>query len=293
MIKPGQNKPPALTRGASKSGADREVSMRAARLEAESEPSIWDRRGSTVSNFPRSPLNERMRALLDRLDIAQNAVTGPPPTRVSFSKIAEWCERAAGIPASQIYRDLLQSYLSGAFERSLVFYLTNSAPDLSGERGLTGYRLRRHFLAARASTFSLDNAKEADALFEAYLAPCWIHRAAAVRWLKAKDYPVPSEWNQTELSEEPTEAPLAEQPGRKPNKSGRKPKYSREQIREFVFEKMNYHGPFDLSDPEWRVEADLVKALTENFDMAVSTAKKLMKSPLAEWQAAKAAKANN
>jgi hypothetical protein len=234
-----------------------------------------------------------MRALLDRLDIAQNAVTGSPPTRVSFLKIAEWCERTVGIPASQIYRDLLQSYLSGAFERTLVFYLTNSAPDQSGETGLPAYRMRRNFLEARARVFSPDNQKEATTLFEAYLAPCWVHRAAAVRWLEAKGYPIPPWWKRTEPPEEPTEAPLAVQPERKPNKSGRKPKYSREQIRDFVFEKMEYHGPFDLSDPEWRVEADLVKALTDYFDMAPSTAKKLMKSPLAEWRAAQAAKANN
>jgi hypothetical protein len=131
-----------------------------------------------------------MRALLDRLDTDQNAVTGQPPTRVSFSKIVEWREGAAGIPAPQTYRDLLQSYLSGAFERTLVFYLTNSAPDLS-KTELAGYRMRREFLMARISSLSLENTKEAGALFEAYLAPCWIHRAAALRWLEQNSYPRP------------------------------------------------------------------------------------------------------
>jgi hypothetical protein len=281
MIKRGQNKSPKLTRVVGKSGADREASMLAARLEAESESPFWDRR--EACNFPRS-LRERMRALLDRLDTAQNAVTGQPPTRVSFSKIVEWCEGTAGIPVTQTYRDLLQSYLSGAFERTLVFYLTNLAPDLS-KTELAGHRMRRNFLAARARAFPPDNAREANALFKAYLAPCWIHRAAAARWLEAKGYPVPSNWKQTEPSEEPTEV-RTDKRENKLNKSGRKPKYSREEVRDFVFEKMNYHGSFDLSDPEWRVEADLVKALTDNFDMASSTAKKLMKSPLAEWRAA-------
>jgi hypothetical protein len=238
-----------------------------------------------------SNLQRRVAALLDQLNTAQNAVTGPWPTRVSFSKLTEWCVRTAGVPAPEVYRDLLQSYLSGAFENTLVFYLTNSAPDLSRTE-LAGHRMRRNFLAARALTFPPDNLKNAGALFEAYLAPCWIHRLAAVRWLEAKGYPVPLEWKQIEPSEEPTEAPSAKRES-KPNKTGRKPKYSREQIRDFVFDKMNYHGPFDLSDREWRVEADLVEALVENFGMAFSTAKKLVKSPLAQWQAAQAAKADN
>jgi hypothetical protein len=282
MIKRGQNKPPELTRGAGKSRADREASLRAARLEAESESPFWDRR--EACNFPRSPLNERMRSLLDRLNIAQHAVTGPPPMRVSFSKIAEWCEGVAGASAPEVYRDLLQSYLSGAFEHTLVFYLMSSAPDLSGESGLTGYRMRRTFLADRARNFSLDDANEAGALFEAYLAPCWIHRAAAVRLLEAKGYPVPPLWKQARSSEGPTELPSTEQPERKLNKSGRKPKYPPERIRDFVFDQMNHNGEFYLGDPNWRAEADLVRALTEEFELADSTAKDLIKGPLAEWR---------
>jgi hypothetical protein len=138
----------------------------------------------------------RMKALLDRLNVAQRAVTGPPPTRVSFSKIAEWRAGTTHVNAPQLdeaYRELLQSYLSGAFEHTLVFYLTNLAPNLSGETGLTGYRMRRKFLAARARTYSPDDAKEAGALFEAYLAPCWIHRAAAARWFEQNSYPLPQQ----------------------------------------------------------------------------------------------------
>jgi hypothetical protein len=190
MIKREQNSPPKLARGDSEIKAD------------------------------------RMSALLDRLNTAQNAVTGPPPTRVSFSKIAEWCERTARLPAPEIYRDLLQSYLSGAFERTAVFYLTHSAPDLSGETGLPGYRMRRNFLDARARVFSADDEKEASVLFEAYLAPCWVHRAAAVRWLESKGYPVPTWWKQAAPLKELTEARLTAQPEKKQNNRGTKPKYS-------------------------------------------------------------------
>ena len=203
--------------------------MRAARLEAESEPPLWARHESKTCNFPRSPPIERMRALLDRLNTAQYAVTGPSPTRVSFSRIAEWCERTAGVPAPQIYRDLLQSYLSGAFEHTLVFYLTNSAPDLSDDSGLVGYRMRRTFLAARTRTLSPDDAKEAGVLFEAYLAPCWVHRAAAVRWLESKGYPLPSQWMAPSGSADGSseKEPIATRRTKKPSKLE---SWAREQI---------------------------------------------------------------
>jgi hypothetical protein len=71
------------------------------------------------------------------------------------------------------------------------------------------------------------------------------------------------------------------------NKRGPKPKYSPERIRAFVFEKMDYHGEFDPTDSEWRHEADLVEALTEEFGMAESTAKDKLKEPLGQWRAAK------
>jgi hypothetical protein len=138
-----------------------------------------------------SNLHRRMAVLLDRLNTAQNAVTGPPPTRVSFLKLGEWCAGIANVQPTEVYRDLLQSYLSGAFEKTLVFYLTNLAPDLTNT-ALVGYRMRRNFLAARV--FSTDSDNDATAFFSAYLEPCWIHRMAAARWLESKGYPLPSQW---------------------------------------------------------------------------------------------------
>jgi hypothetical protein len=232
--------------------------MLAARLEAESEPPSWDRR--EACNFPRSPLNERMRALLDRLDTDQNAVTGQPPTRVSFSKIVEWREGAAGIPAPQTYRDLLQSYLSGAFEGTLVFYLTNSAPDLS-KTELAGYRMTRNFLAARTITFSPDDPKNAGALFEAYLAPCWIHRAVAVRWLEAKGYPVPPGWKQTVLSARSVSPKVR-------RKAGAKAKYDWWAVTQYLFEQLNEKGDFDEPDQtnDWKSQADVVRSVVKYLE---------------------------
>ena len=262
MIKPGQNKPQNLTRGDSERPADREASMRDARLKAESQSPLWDRR--EACNFPRSPLNERMRALLDRLNTAQHAVSGPPPMRVSFSKIAEWCERTAGVPALQIYRDLLQSYLSGAFERTLVFYLTNLAPDLSDKTGLTGYRMRRSFLEARARVFSADDEKEASVLFEAYLAPCWIYCGPAVRWLENKGYPVPTSWKQAKRPEEPPAvSPKGEQ-----NKRGRKLGYDWEESELFAEKLLDLHGDFAVQENAkegWRSQADLEELVGDHI----------------------------
>jgi hypothetical protein len=50
---------------------------------------------------------------------------------------------------------------------------------------------------------------------------------------------------------------------------------------------MDHHGDFDPRDAEWRGEADLVHALTDEFGMTDSTAKRLLKEPLAEWRTAK------
>jgi hypothetical protein len=47
---------------------------------------------------------------------------------------------------------------------------------------------------------------------------------------------------------------------------------------------MDYNDDFDLGDADWRGEADLMRALIDRFDMADSTAKKLLKQPLAEWR---------
>jgi hypothetical protein len=241
----------------------------------------------------------RMEALLGRLSAAENDVdeAGPLPSWVSFKWIANWCASDGSLIVSDerlaaAYRRLLDSFSAGSFQTSRVLYLGDPAsarrvepPALSNARGgITGYRMTAQFLEARAKVFSPDDPVEAWVLFNGYLAPCWIRRPAAARWLESKGYPVPTWWKQAAPSEEQTEAPLTVQPKKKQNKRGPKPKYLPEQIRAFVFEQMEHHDDFYLGDDKWRGEADLVRALIERFDMADSTAKKLLKQPLAEWR---------
>jgi hypothetical protein len=206
----------------------------------------------------------RIAALLDQLNIAQNAVTGPPPTRVSFLKLAEWCASSASAQPKELYRDLLQSYLSGAFERTLVFYLTNLAPDLT-ETDLIGYRMRRNFLAARATAFSTDNDNEAAALFSAYLGPCWIHRRAAVHWLENKGYPVPTSWKQAKHPEEPPAVSRKEDQ----NKRGRKLGYDWEEAKLFAEKLLDLHGDFAAqanAQEGWRSQADLERLVGDHIE---------------------------
>jgi hypothetical protein len=188
---------------------------------------------------PRRALGPRIAALLDRLNIAQHAVTGPPPTRVSFSKLAEWCAGTASLQLDDVYSDLLQSYLSGAFEKTIVFYLTNLASDLTDnlvgyqtrrEDFLIGYRMRRDFLVARARNYPTDHHNEVAVLFNAYLGPCWIHRKAAVRWLESRGYPVPISWKQEKQPEELLTVSSKE----KQNNRGRKFEYDWEEVKLFV-----------------------------------------------------------
>ena len=47
--------------------------------------------------------------------------------------------------------------------------------------------------------------------------------------------------------------------GRK--RRGRRPVFDREQVARIVFEQMDYHGEFDPSDPQWRAQADLERAV--------------------------------
>jgi hypothetical protein len=192
--------------------------------------------------FMTSDKKSRMAALLDRLNVAQRAVTGPPPTRISFSKLAEWCAGAAGISADDVYRDLLQSYLSGAFEHTLVFYLTNLAPDLS-ETDLIGYRMSRDFLAARVRSYSIDHDNEAAALFSAYLKPCWVHRSAAVRWLEGGGHPVPSQWMATSGSadEDSKEQPAAAKKSSRPREAP-------------TFERVINDMSRDIDEGKWTIE---------------------------------------
>jgi hypothetical protein len=72
--------------------------------------------------------------------------------------------------------------------------------------------------------------------------------------------------------------------GRK--RSGQRPVYDREQITRIVFELMNHHGEFDASDPEWRAQADLERAVTETLgsNPAESTVRRLIKKPLEAWR---------
>ena len=260
----------------------------------------------------KSDKTSRMAALLDRLQIAQHAVTGPPPTRVSFSKLAEWCVRTAGIPEPEVYRDLLQSYLSGAFENTLVFYLTDSAPDLSEkdlpdpsepdliwhqmrrEDFLTGYRMRRDFLAARARNYPTDHDNEAAALFSTYLGPCWIHRKAAVRWLEGRGYSVPTWWKQAKQPEDLPTVP----PKEKQNKRGRKFEYDWEDVEQYVWQELDERGHY--GDPgqvdDWKCQNDLVKIVIEYMEKhppyrvpAQSTLKKRIKPMVDAWVVQEAA----
>jgi hypothetical protein len=72
--------------------------------------------------------------------------------------------------------------------------------------------------------------------------------------------------------------------GRK--RSGRRPMYDREQITRIVFEQMNLHGEFYPSDPEWRAQADLERAVMERLgsNPAESTVRGLIKKPLEAWR---------
>jgi hypothetical protein len=246
-------------------------------------------------------LHRRMAALLDRLNIAQNAVTGPPPTRVSFSKLAELCARTACLQLDDVYSDLLQSYLSGAFEKTIVFYLTNLASDLTDvghqtrrEDFLIGYRMRRDFLVARARNYPTDHHNEATVLFNAYLGPCWIHRKAAVRWLESRDYPVPILWKQEKQPEEL----LTVSPKEKQNNRGRKFEYDWEEVELFVVQQLDLRGDFE--DPGnamegWRCQANLENLVGdhmkkfENKKPAISTIRKHIAPVIGSWRAKRAA----
>jgi hypothetical protein len=79
----------------------------------------------------------------------------------------------------------------------------------------------------------------------------------------------------------------------KQKRRGKPPIYDRPRIREIVFEKMEDNGEFLLADPEWRVEADLERAVLaelarDGIEPAESTVRDLIKEPLKEWRAKKA-----
>jgi hypothetical protein len=148
----------------------------------------------------------RMRALLARLSEAENDVDGPLPWWVSFKWIATWCSSDGspivddrGLRAA--YRQLLDSFLAGSFRTSRVLYLGDPAfarwsepPALSNAGGIAGYRMTAQFLEARTRIYSPNDPDQSWILFNGYLAPCWIRRLAAARWLENNRYPLPPQW---------------------------------------------------------------------------------------------------
>jgi hypothetical protein len=74
---------------------------------------------------------------------------------------------------------------------------------------------------------------------------------------------------------------------------GKKPIYDRACIQEIVFEKMDYHGEFDVADPDWKCQADLERAvLAELGDKGIapaeSTIRELIAKPLKDWRISRA-----
>jgi hypothetical protein len=147
-----------------------------------------------------------MRALLARLSEAENDVEGPPPWWVSFKWIATWCSND-GRPVvddrrlKAAYRQLLDAFLAGSFRTSRVLYLGDPAsarrsepPALSNAGGIAGYRMTAQFLEARTKIYSPNDPAQSWILFNSYLAPCWIRRLAAARWLENNRYPLPAQW---------------------------------------------------------------------------------------------------
>ena len=75
-------------------------------------------------------------------------------------------------------------------------------------------------------------------------------------------------------------------------KPGRKRQYDREHIAEFVFEKMEHHGEFQNTDPEWSSQSDLEKAVLDMLSHegkapAESTVRELIAEPLKDWRASR------
>jgi hypothetical protein len=82
-------------------------------------------------------------------------------------------------------------------------------------------------------------------------------------------------------------------PGRDVHVRGRKPAYHRPSVRKWVFDLMDHHGEFSLDDPQWKSQADLERAILEEFlghnqYPVESTVRELIREPLAQWCAQKA-----
>ena len=86
------------------------------------------------------------------------------------------------------------------------------------------------------------------------------------------------------FEENPFEAALAAVSGRK--RRGRTPEYDQEQVKNIVFELMTHHGEFYPSDPQWRTQADLERAVMGRLEStpAESTVRRLIKKPLEAWR---------
>jgi hypothetical protein len=67
--------------------------------------------------------------------------------------------------------------------------------------------------------------------------------------------------------------------------AGRKPPYG---LREFVFDRMGYHGPFSDDDPSWNCQARLEGEIIDKFKLSEGRARHWAKTYLEEWEAFKA-----
>jgi hypothetical protein len=73
------------------------------------------------------------------------------------------------------------------------------------------------------------------------------------------------------------------------SRRGPKRRYDPGLARQIVFEQMDHHGEFDPSDPQWRAQADLERAVMERLgsNPAESTVRGLIKKPLEAWRLGK------
>jgi hypothetical protein len=75
-----------------------------------------------------------------------------------------------------------------------AFARWSEPPALSNAGGIAGYRMTAQFLEARTKIYSPNDPDQSWILFNGYLAPCWIRRRAAARWLENNRYSLPPLW---------------------------------------------------------------------------------------------------
>jgi len=73
---------------------------------------------------------------------------------------------------------------------------------------------------------------------------------------------------------------------------GRKRSYDRTAIRKLVFDLMDHHDEFSPDDPEWKSQADLERAISDELarseiEPAESTVRALIREPLEQWRVQK------